>query len=76
MDKGISAPSEFESRFVNDGIADIRVTMEIGSHEVVRQLEKAGLKVYKTSGNLVFGKIEIEKLYDLAELEVVRYVTP
>ena len=76
LDKGIEEPSEYESRFVSNGIADVRVMLKTGTTEALKQLEKAGLKIYKTRGNLAFGKIKIEKLYDLAELEVVKYVTP
>ncbi len=76
LDKGETAASEFEDKFVKNGVADVRVILNDGVTDGVKQLEKAGLKVYKSSGTMVYGHIPIKKLYDLAELGAVKYVSP
>ncbi len=76
LDNGETAASEFESKFVKDDVADVRVILNDGAVDGVKLLEKAGLKVYKSSGTMVYGHIKINKLYELAELDAVRYVSP
>jgi len=76
LEKGSEKPSEWESRFVKTGVADVRVLVKDGAENVNGILEAAGLKIYKSNDRMVYGHIEIDRLYALAELEEVKYVTP
>ncbi|NNE66566.1 MAG: VWA domain-containing protein [Pyrinomonadaceae bacterium] len=76
LEKGAEKPSEFEPKFVENGIADIRVVLADGVQDGEKTLKKAGLKIYKSNGSIVYGKIKAKKVYGLAELDEVKYVTP
>ncbi|HUF03360.1 MAG TPA: VIT domain-containing protein [Aridibacter sp.] len=68
--------SEFESRFVSDGIAGIRVTLKKASAPAIEKLKRAGLSVDSVKGKIVSGRIEVVRIADLAELDTVTYISP
>jgi Ca-activated chloride channel family protein len=63
---------------VTDGKVTVQVWIERLTKEIVRKLEKAGLKItFKAStGKTVIGAIEIDKLEDLVKLPFVKFVQP
>jgi Ca-activated chloride channel family protein len=70
--------SSEEARFVRDGKAELQVWLTDKSPEAMAQLKQLGFEVIldpKTS-KMVIGRLAIEKLKALAELDFVRYVTP
>jgi hypothetical protein len=73
-----SLPSSEEARFVRDGKAELQVWLTDKTPEALAQLKQLGFEVIldpKTS-KMVIGRLAIEKLKSLAELDFVRYVTP
>jgi Ca-activated chloride channel family protein len=76
--KNKTQPAADESKFIRNGKAEIQVWLTDKSSASLAQLKKLGFEVVldpKTS-KLVIGRISIEKLAMLAELNVVSYVTP
>ncbi len=76
-DKG-AQPSADEAKLVRDGKAEVHVWLTDKSPEVVEQLRQLGFEVVlepKTAKMLV-GRLPIDKLAALAQLEAVRYVAP
>ena len=72
--KGAALPDE--ARFVRDGKAELQVWLTDKSPEALAKLKQLGFEVIldpKTS-KLVIGRLPIENLKKLAELEFVRYV--
>lgn len=68
--------SAHESLFITNGTAAVRVTLKFNTRAVIDSLKAAGLKVESVKGNVVEGRIPIEKLAALAEIDSVTYVTP
>ena len=67
-----------EAKFVRDGKAEIQVWLFDKTPEALLQLKRLGFEVVldpKTS-KLVIGRLSIEKLEALAQLKVVRFVSP
>ncbi|MBI3471358.1 MAG: VWA domain-containing protein [Candidatus Solibacter usitatus] len=60
------------------GKVNVQVWVSDTSQETLRQLKEKGMEILSVpgSGKLVLGKIELDKLQALAELGVVRYVSP
>jgi Ca-activated chloride channel family protein len=76
LDLGSTEPSDFEARFVKQKVADLRVVLNDGVKDGKKLLQKAGFDVYKTNGTIFYGKIKIKRIYDLAKLDAVHYVSP
>ncbi|HUQ31792.1 MAG TPA: VIT domain-containing protein [Pyrinomonadaceae bacterium] len=71
-------PGALEAGFVRDGRAELQVWLKDKSDETMAKLKELGFEVLlepKTTG-LVIGRIPVEKLSALAELDFVRYVAP
>jgi hypothetical protein len=71
-------PSAEEAKFVRNGKAEVQVWLADKSPAVIAQLKQLGFETVldpKTSKMLI-GRVPIEKLAALAELEAVRYVAP
>ncbi|MBS1794461.1 MAG: VWA domain-containing protein [Acidobacteria bacterium] len=67
-----------EAKFVRDGRAELIVRVDRLTPETVQALKNAGFEVLTemTSSNAVVGRIAIEKIAALAELEAVTYISP
>jgi Ca-activated chloride channel family protein len=67
-----------EAKFVRDGKAEIQIWLTDKSEETMAQLKQLGFEVMlePKTAKLVIGRITIEKLAALVELEFVQYVAP
>ena len=65
-----------EALFVRDGKAEIRITLSARSASVLEKLRKAGFEVAGEKGNVLSGRIAIDKLADLADIDEVDLVIP
>jgi len=67
-----------EAKFIRDGKAEVQVWLTEKSAESLAALKGLGFEVVldPMSAKLVIGRLPIEKLEALAELEFVRYVSP
>jgi len=74
--KNVSEPTANETRFVRDGKADIRIDLASISPDVLAKLKTAGFEPISEKGNIVTGRIAIEKLAALAEIEEVKLILP
>ena len=72
------APASEEARFVRDGKAEILVRLKELKPETIAELKKLGFEVIieMPSTNAVVGRIAIESLAALAELEAVAFISP
>ncbi len=73
-----SQPTTEEAKFVRNGKAEIQVWLTDKSPATIEQLRKLGFEVILNpqSSKLIIGRLPIEKLAALAELAVVKYVSP
>jgi Ca-activated chloride channel family protein len=65
-----------EALFVREGKAEIKVTLSVNSPGVVEELRKAGIEIVTEKGNVLTGRIAIEKLVGLAEIDEIKLVIP
>ena len=67
-----------EARFVRDGRAEVQVWLTTKSTEVIAQLKRLGFEVTldPKSSKMIIGRLPIDKLAALAELAVVKYISP
>jgi len=71
-------PSADEAKFVLDGKADVVVRLKELKPETVAELKKLGFEVLTemASAKAVVGRIAIEKIAALAEIDAVTFVSP
>jgi Ca-activated chloride channel family protein len=71
-------PGADESKFVRDGKAELQVWLTDKSSAAIEQLKRLGFEVVldPKTAKLVIGRLPLEKLEALAELEFVRYIAP
>lgn len=71
-------PSAEEAKFVRNGKAEIQVWLTSQSPEVITQLKRLGFEVVLApkTAKMIIGRVPVENLAVLAELEAVRYVAP
>src|SRR5262249_53633108 len=71
-------PGAEELKFAPDGKAEIQVWLVDKSAATIEQLKKLGFEVIldPQSSKVIIGRLPIEKLAALAELPVVKYVSP
>lgn len=76
--EGKGTPGEAEAAFVRDGKAELRVWLTEKSPAVLAQLKGLGFELIfdAPSASLVVGRMPIEKLSALADVQAVRYVAP
>ena len=75
LEKKTAAGSN-EALFVRDGKAEIKITLSVNSPGVLEKVRKAGIEIVTENGNVLIGKIAIEKLVDLAEIDEIKLVIP
>jgi hypothetical protein len=71
-------PAADEAKFVRSGKAEIQIWLTDKSPAAIEQLKKLGFEVVldPQSAKMIIGRVPIEKLAELAELTIVRYVAP
>ena len=76
--EGKETPGEAEQKFVRRGKAELRLWLAEKTPAVLAQLKKLGFELIlddKSSG-LVIGRLPVEKIQTLADIQAVRYVAP
>jgi len=69
--------SENEAKFVTDGKADVQILLTEKTPATLDQLKQLGLEIVsERDARTVVGRVAIEKLVAIAELEKVKYVLP
>lgn len=77
LQKGESAPTANEAKFVKDGKAEIQIQLSTKTPEAMEKLKNSGFEISGEKGkNAVVGKIAIEKIANTAEIAEVQYVLP
>jgi len=71
-----TAPGPNESRFVRDGKASIVITLSSKSVATLEKLRKAGFEIVSEKGNVVTGRISIENLKRLTDVNEVKLIVP
>jgi hypothetical protein len=75
--EGDAKPTPNELMFVHDGKAEIQIELTVRSAELIEKLKAAGFEVVSEKGKtIVFGRIAIEKLAALVEIEEVKLILP
>jgi Ca-activated chloride channel family protein len=76
--EGKEIPGEAEATFVHDGKAELRIWLTEKSPAVLAQLRELGFELIldAPSAGLVVGRLPVEKLAALADIQAVRYVAP
>lgn len=70
-------PTANEAYFVKDGKAELSITLtDKSSAAIIEKLKKLGFEVTSENGTIVSGRIAVEKISALAELEEVKFVLP
>jgi len=71
-------PGPEEAKFVRDGKAELQIWLADKSPETIAQLKKLGFEIVldPTTSKMLIGRVRIEKLAELAELQAVRYIAP
>lgn len=76
LQKNDSTATPNEPKFVRDGKAEIQVVLTAKTPESVAKLKALGLEIAAEKGTTLTGRIAIEKLAALAELDEVKLVIP
>ena len=73
-----SVASADESKFVNGTTANVQIWLTVKNANVLAQLKQLGVEIISDpkDSKLLIGKLSIEKLSKLAELEFVRFIAP
>ena len=75
--KGDAKPTPNEAMFVRDGKAEIQIELTVKSQQVIDKLKAAGFEVVSEKGKAtVIGRIALDKLAALAEIEEVKLILP
>jgi TonB family protein len=75
---GKETPGEAEAKFVREGRAELRIWLTEKSPAVLAQLKELGFELIldAQSSNLVIGRLPVEKIAALADIQAVRFVAP
>ncbi|HST21326.1 MAG TPA: hypothetical protein VLR90_09435, partial [Blastocatellia bacterium] len=78
LKKKNAQPAADESKFVRNGKAEIQIWLADKSSEILAKLKQLGFEVVldPQSAKMVIGRVAIEKLAAIAELDAVRYISP
>ena len=76
LDNGITTPGANEAKYINNGIAEIRIDVTNTTPETLQKLKAAGLTISSQKGLLIDGTIEPRKLAGLATLAEVKLILP
>jgi len=77
LQKNVSTPTANESLFVKDGKAEVVITLTARNPETLTALKVFGFELVSEKGKTeVLGRIPIEKLAALADIDTVKLVLP
>ena len=78
LGKKETSPGPDEAKFIRNGKAELQIWLTDKSPQTLEQLKTLGLEVIFDSkaSKLVIGRLPIEKLEALANMNFVRYVSP
>jgi len=76
LDTGNVTVGENESRFVRDGKATLRLDVSALSDSVRKKLVAAGFEIVLEKGKRITGRIAVDKLAALADIDEVKLVLP
>lgn len=76
LDKNVSPATANEAKFVRDGKAQIQIWLAEKTPATMEKLKQLGFEIVAEKDNKVFGRISLEKLVALTEIEQVKYVLP
>jgi Ca-activated chloride channel family protein len=78
LKEGKASPAADEAKFIRNGKAEIQIWLADKSEQTLAELKKLGFEVVldPKTARVVIGRLPIEKLAQLAELDAVRYVAP
>jgi Ca-activated chloride channel family protein len=73
-----STPAADEARFVRNGKAEIQIFLSDKSAETLNRLKKLGFEIIlePKSARILIGRMPIDRLSSLTEIQAVRYVAP
>ncbi|MDQ3748065.1 MAG: energy transducer TonB, partial [Acidobacteriota bacterium] len=75
--KGVTAPTSNETKFVKDGKAIVQIRFSVKTPETIEKLKALGFEVVSEKDkDTIFGRIGIEKIVNLAEMAEVQYILP
>ena len=70
------SPGENEVRFVSDGYANVEITLKSLSPKTLEKLRAAGLEIKDSNKDRVKGRIAIDDLVKLADLDTITLIMP
>lgn len=76
LSANIAEPTPNESTFVSGGKAAVEVTLSANNSAVIGRLRAVGFETQETNGNTLIGKIPIDRLAELADIDEVQLVIP
>jgi hypothetical protein len=76
LDKNETKAGINEENFVFDGKAEIQIILTENTPEIIANLKKAGLEIKQELETRIIGRIAVEKIAGLAEIEQVSFVSP
>ena len=77
LQKGESISTTNEAKFVKDGKADVQIQLTAKSPETIEKVKNLGFEIVDVkNAKIIFGRIAVEKLANLAEIAEVQYVLP
>ena len=77
LQKDESISTTNEAKFVKDGKADVQIQLTAKSPETIEKMKNLGFEIVDVkNAKIIFGRIAVEKLANLAEIAEVQYVLP
>ncbi len=76
LKKGIAEPTANEAKFVRDGKAEIRIELTAKTAAIIARLKAAGYEQISEKGLTVTGRIALDKLASLVDIDEVKLIMP
>ncbi|MEP7037883.1 MAG: energy transducer TonB, partial [Acidobacteriota bacterium] len=77
LQKGETESTPNEAKFVKDGKAEVQVQLTAKTPETIEKLKNLGFEIVDNKdAKIIFGRIAVDKLANLAEIVEVQYVLP
>jgi hypothetical protein len=77
LQKGETAPTQNEAKFVKNGKAEIQIRLSAKTPEAIEKLKTLGFEILSEKDeHSIIGKIGVDKIASLVEIAGVQYVLP